>query len=145
MNPFALQDEARRNTGRLVALAVLAIAAVVIAAAVVFVCGAWAVMSFAVEKRALPLAEFFLSVPIVGISLLASLLVVLFGFLWKADDLATPENLMKQIGAQRVFRSRTNGNDAASLARLRPSSRAAHGRFFGFSLRRRISRSGRSF
>ena len=119
MNPFALQDEARRNTGRLVALAVLAIAAVVIAAAVVFVCGAWAVMSFAVEKRALPLAEFFLSVPIVGISLLASLLVVLFGFLWKADDLATPENLMKQIGAQRVFRSRTNGNDAASLARLR--------------------------
>ena len=119
MNPFALQDEARRNTGRLVALAVLAIAAVVIAAAVVFVCGAWAVMSFAVEKRVLPLAEFFMSVPIVGISLIASLLVVLFGFLWKADDLATPENLMEQVGAQRVFRNRTTGSDAASLARLR--------------------------
>ncbi len=119
MDPFALQDEARRNTGRLVALAVLAVVAVVAAAAFVFASGAWAIFSLVIKKEAVPFASFFASSDVVGFSLIASGLIVFLGFLVKSDDLASPEKLMVRIGAKQVFRSRTSGSDAKSLARLR--------------------------
>lgn len=119
MDPFALQDEARRNTGRLVALAVLAVAAVVVAAAAVFACGAWTLFSFLIEEKELEFWSFVLSPAVVGYSLLVSFLVVFIGFLVKSDDLSSPEKLMARIGAKQVVRSRTKGSDAKSLARLR--------------------------
>ena len=119
MDPFALQDEARRNTGRLVVLAVVAVAAVVAAAAFVFACGAWIVDSLLVEEEIVPFAPFLASPNVIGFSLIASGLIVLIGFLIKLDDLASPENLMKSVGASRVYRSKLHGNDADTLARLR--------------------------
>ncbi|MBQ2346471.1 MAG: M48 family metalloprotease, partial [Kiritimatiellae bacterium] len=119
MDPFALQDEARRNTGRLVALAVLAVAAVVAAAAFVFACGAWTLFRFLIEEKDLAFWPFVLSPAVVGYSLLVSFLVVFIGFLVKSDDLSSPEKLMARIGAKQVVRSRTKGSDAKSLARLR--------------------------
>ena len=119
MDPFALQDEARRNTGRLVALAVLAVVAVVAAAAFVFASGAWAIFSLVIKKEAVPFASFLASSDVVGFSLIASGLIVFLGFLVKSDDLASPEKLMVRIGAKQVFRSRTSGSDVKSLARLR--------------------------
>ena len=119
MDPFALQDEARRNTGRLVALAVLAVAAVVAAAAFVFACGAWTLFRFLIEEKDLAFWSFVLSPAVVGYSLLVSFLVVFIGFLVKSDDLSSPEKLMARIGAKQVVRSRTKGSDAKSLARLR--------------------------
>ena len=119
MDPFALQGEARRNTGRLVALAVLAVAAVVAAAAFVFACGAWTLFRFLIEEKELAFWSFVLSPAVVGYSLLVSFLVVFIGFLVKSDDLSSPEKLMARIGAKQVVRSRTKGSDAKSLARLR--------------------------
>lgn len=119
MDPFALQDEARRNTGRLVALAVLAVAAVVVAAAAVFACGAWTLFRFLLEKRDLAFWPFVLNPAVIAWSLFVSFLVVLIGFLVKSDDLSSPEKLMARIGAKQVVRSRTKGSDAKSLARLR--------------------------
>lgn len=119
MDPFALQDEARRNTGRLVALAVLAVAAVVVAAAAVFACGAWTLFRFLFEKRDLAFWPFVLNPAVIAWSLFVSFLVVLIGFLVKSDDLSSPEKLMARIGAKQVVRSRTKGSDAKSLARLR--------------------------
>ena len=119
MDPFALQDEARRNTGRLVSLAVLAVAAVVAAAACVFACGAWTLFRFLLEERDLAFWPFVLNPAVIAWSLLVSFLVVLIGFLVKSDDLSSPEKLMARIGAKQVVRSRTKGSDAKSLARLR--------------------------
>ena len=119
MDPFALQDEARRNTGRLVALAVLAVVAVVVAATFVFASGAWAIFSMVIKKDAVPIASFLASPNVIGLSLIASVLIVFIGFLIKGDDLASPEKLMVSIGAKQVIRSRTAGGDAKSLARLR--------------------------
>jgi Zn-dependent protease with chaperone function len=119
MDPFALQDEARRNTGRLVALAVIAVVAVVAAAAFVFACGAWIIDGFLIEKKLALFSSFIASPTVIAISLLVSILIVLIGFLVKVDDLSSAENLMKSVGAERVFRSKLNGNDADSLARLR--------------------------
>ncbi len=104
MDPFALQDEARRNTGRLVALAVLAVAAVVAAAAFVFACGAWTLFRFLIEEKELAFWSFVLSPDVVGYSLLVSFLVVFIGFLVKSDDLSSPEKLMARIGAKQVVR-----------------------------------------
>ena len=111
MDPFALQDEARRNTSRLVALAVLAVVAVVVAAAFVFACGAWVIDGFLIEKKLVQFTSFLASPMVIGVSLL--------GFLVKMDDLASAESLMKSVGAERIFRSKIHGNDADSLARLR--------------------------
>ena len=61
MDPFALQDEARRNTGRLVALAVIAVVAVVAAAAFVFACGAWIIDGFLIEKKLALFSSFILA------------------------------------------------------------------------------------
>ena len=119
MDPFALQDEARRNTGRLVALAVLAVAAVVAAAAFVFACGAWTLFRFLIEEKELAFWPFVLNPSVIAWSLFVSFLVVLIGFLVKSDDLSSPEKLMARIGAKQVVRSRTKGSDAKSLARLR--------------------------
>ena len=119
MDPFALQDEARRNTSRLVALAVLAVVAVVVAAAFVFACGAWVIDGFLIEKKLVQFSSFLASPMVIGVSLLVSILIVLIGFLVKMDDLASAESLMKSVGAERIFRSKIHGNDADSLARLR--------------------------
>ncbi|MCR5838916.1 MAG: M48 family metalloprotease [Kiritimatiellae bacterium] len=119
MDPFALQDEARRNTSRLVALAVLAVVAVVVAAAFVFACGAWVIDGFLIEKRLVQFSSFLASPMVIGVSLLVSILIVLIGFLVKMDDLASAESLMKSVGAERVYRSKIHGNDNDSLARLR--------------------------
>ena len=119
MDPFALQDEARRNTGRLVALAVIAVVAVVAAAAFVFACGAWIIDGFLIEKKLALFSSFIASPTVIAVSLLVSILIVLIGFLVKMDDLASAESLMKSVGAERVYRSKIHGNDADSLARLR--------------------------
>lgn len=119
MDPFALQDEARRNTGRLVALAVIAVVAVVAAAAFVFACGAWIIDGFLIEKKLALFSSFIASPTVIAVSLLVSILIVLIGFLVKMDDLASAESLMKSVGAERIFRSKIHGNDADSLARLR--------------------------
>lgn len=119
MDPFALQDEARRNTSRLVALAVLAVVAVVAAAAFVFACGAWIIDGFLIEKKLALFSSFIASPTVIAVSLLVSILIVLIGFLVKMDDLASAESLMKSVGAERVYRSKIHGNDADSLARLR--------------------------
>jgi len=119
MDPFALQDEARRNTGRLVVLAVVAVAAVVAAAAFVFACGAWVVDSLVIKEKIIPFVPFLASPEVIGFSLIASGLIVFVGFLIKLDDLASPESLMKSVGASRVYRSKLHGNDADTLARLR--------------------------
>ena len=119
MDPFALQDEARRNTGRLVALAVIAVVAVVAAAAFVFACGAWIIDGFLIEKKLALFSSFIASPTVIAVSLLVSILIVLIGFLVKMDDLASAESLMKSVGAERVYRSKIHGNDNDSLARLR--------------------------
>ncbi|MBQ3806883.1 MAG: M48 family metalloprotease [Kiritimatiellae bacterium] len=119
MDPFALQDEARRNTGRLVALAVIAVVAVVAAVAFVFACGTWIIDCFVIEEKIVHFSSFIANPTVIGVSLLVSILIVLIGFLVKVDDLSSAENLMKSVGAERVFRSKLNGNDADSLARLR--------------------------
>ena len=119
MDPFALQDEARRNTGRLVALAVIAVVAVVAAAAFVFACGAWIIDGFLIEKKLALFSSFIASPTVIAISLLVSILIVLIGFLVKMDDLASAESLMKSVGAERIYRSKIHGNDNDSLARLR--------------------------
>ena len=119
MDPFALQDEARRNTGRLVALAVIAVVAVVAAVAFVFACGTWIIDCFVIEEKIVQFSSFIANPTVIGVSLLVSILIVLIGFLVKVDDLSSAENLMKSVGAERVFRSKLNGNDADSLARLR--------------------------
>ena len=119
MDPFALQDEARRNTGRLVALAVIAVVAVVAAAAFVFACGAWIIDGFLIEKKLALFSSFIASPAVIAISLLVSILIVLIGFLVKMDDLASAESLMKSVGAERIYRSKIHGNDNDSLARLR--------------------------
>ena len=119
MDPFALQDEARRNTGRLVALAVIAVVAVVAAAAFVFACGAWVIDGFLIEKKLALFSSFIASPTVIAVSLLVSILIVLIGFLVKMDDLASAESLMKSVGAERIFRSKIHGNDNDSLARLR--------------------------
>lgn len=119
MDPFALQDEARRNTGRLVALAVIAVVAVVAAAAFVFACGAWIIDGFLIEKKLVQFSSFLASPTVIAVSLLVSILIVLIGFLVKMDDLASAESLMKSVGAERVYRSKIHGNDNDSLARLR--------------------------
>ena len=119
MDPFALQDEARRNTGRLVALAVIAVVAVVAAVAFVFACGTWIIDCFVIEEKIVQFSSFIANPTVIGVSLLVSILIVLIGFLVKMDDLTSAESLMKSVGAERVFRSKLNGNDADSLARLR--------------------------
>ena len=119
MDPFALQDEARRNTGRLVALAVIAVVAVVAAAAFVFACGAWIIDGFLIEKKLALFSSFIASPTVIAVSLLVSILIVLIGFLVKMDDLASAESLMKSVGAERIYRSKIHGNDNDSLARLR--------------------------
>ena len=119
MDPFALQDEARRNTGRLVALAVIAVVAVVAAVAFVFACGTWIIDCFVIEEKIVQFSSFIANPTVIGVSLLVSILIVLIGFLVKMDDLASAESLMKSVGAERIFRSKIHGNDADSLARLR--------------------------
>ena len=99
MDPFALQDEARRNTGRLVVLAVVAVSAVVAAAAFVFACGAWVVVSLVVKEEILPFGPFLAKPDVAGFSLIASGLIVFVGFLVKLDDLASPDSLMRSVGA----------------------------------------------
>ncbi len=116
MDPFALQDEARRNTTRLVCLGVAAVTAVVLSAAVVFAFGAWAVFSFVIKEELLDFSSFLAEPFVVAFSLFMSTLVVLVGFLIKLSDISSPERLMTSVGAKRVRRLRFAGGDPRSDA-----------------------------
>ncbi len=119
MNPFALQDEARRNTVRLSVLAFIAVAAVVVAAALVFAYVAWMVLGPKMGGDVEDFRSFVMLPKVAGLSLIASLLVVLVGFFIKRKSLSSPESLMESVGATRIRRSQLDGEDPDTLARLR--------------------------
>ena len=126
MDPFALQQEARAKTGRLVALAVFAIASVVFATAAVFSVAGWLVAGWASREfssscrpsEPLGYLDFIQSHPeLVAAFFLAAVLIVVIGVLIKCDGLSSGEELMKQVGATRIVRAklRDDGDDLSYL------------------------------
>lgn len=118
MDPFALQDEARRRTGWLVALGIAAFAATVAAAAIVFAVCAWTACIVGVKGFSIGLSTFILRPDVLALSSLLSVLVVGVGFLVGSDSLSSGMALMKGIGASRVVQAKLADGPGGDLRRL---------------------------
>ncbi len=118
MDPFALQNEARRRTGWLVALGIAAFAATVAAAAVVFAVCAWTVCITGVKGFSICFSDFMLRPDVLALSSLLSVLVVGVGFLVGSDSLSSGMALMKGIGASRVVQAKLADGPGGDLRRL---------------------------
>ena len=123
MDPFALQQEARKRTSRLVVLAAAAVAATVLVTGFVLTVASWAVWlvfgdrggSYADGVSAFARAH--PSVPAACLFIAAA--VILTRWLFSCLSLSSGEALMKELGAKRILRGRLAADDDANASRLR--------------------------
>jgi Zn-dependent protease with chaperone function len=123
MNPFALQEAARKKTGVLVVLAAMAVASVVAAATLVFLFAEWLfAFNFSREfSRPAPAFGEICQDPVfLGIAIGLAVLIVVIGFLIKSDSVSSGWRLMETLGARRIRRGELRADgDAAAVDRLR--------------------------
>ena len=124
MDPFALQQEARKRIPWLVALIVLAVAATAAAMGFILWCVSWGIWVFLSDESSFMappgLMAFADRYPLaVEACFLVSAAAVLGGLLYKIFDLSSGDELMTQLGARRVVRAQLSESDDADVSRLR--------------------------
>ena len=123
MNPFALQEAARKKTGVLVALAVTAVVSVVAAATLVFLFAEWLIALDFSPRRShggISFGEICQDPLFLGIAIGLAVLIVVIGFLIKSDSVSSGWRLMETLGARRIRRGELRADgDAADVDRLR--------------------------
>ena len=137
MDPFALQQEARKRTSRLVALAAVAVVATAVATGFVLLCASWGVWLAAggVENGRVydgkgvlilgdasdreDLAHFCDKNPEVpGICFAIALFVIIARWVYRYSTLSTGVAVMKELGAKQVHRGNL-ADDDRNASRLR--------------------------
>lgn len=127
MDPFALQQEARKRTSWLVVLATVAVAATIAVTGFVLTVASWALWlafvdrgDFMADSRASGIAEFTSRHPGILMACFAiAAIVILSRWLSSYMSLSSGEALMKEMGAKRIVRRKLPYEDDANASRLR--------------------------